>query len=156
MNENLLKVYNLEEKLETLLEKGIDATNIECEKLVLTISNLLHKLNNDELLELLLNANSLHRVIDVTAYFKKYKINKKKIKSENLYKEAFKKLSSFVERIRYASVCEEEYTYICNKCDVDSISDYLLTNMSNEEIMELSNESDDWNFKLFLFGNLKN
>ena len=155
MSENLLKIFNLEDKLELLLEDGIDTTNLECEKIVLTISKLIEKLNNDELIDLLLKANTIHQVIDVTAYFKKYKINKKKIKNENLYKEAFKKLSYFVERVRVASICEEEYTYICSKCDVDNAADYLLTNMSNEDIMALSNESDDWNFKLFLFGNLK-
>ena len=70
-------------------------------------------------------------------------------------KEAFKKLSYFVERIREASVCEEEYMYICEKTKVDEVADFLLTNMSNEDIMSLSNETDDWNYKLFLYGNLK-
>ena len=55
----------------------------------------------------------------------------------------------------YCGTREEEYMYICNKCDVDNVASYLLTNMSNEDIMALSWESDDWNYKLFLFENLK-
>ena len=155
MSENLFKVMKLEEELDVFFENGVDATDSECEKVVLNVSKLLEKLNNDDLLYLLLNAESIHKVIDVTAYFKKYKINKKKIKNENTYKENFKKLRLFVERIREVSICEEEYMYICTKCDVDCVSDYLLTNMSNEDIMDLSQETDDWNYKLFLFGNLK-
>ena len=45
--------------------------------------------------------------------------------------------------------------YICEKTKVDEVADFLLTNMSNEDIMSLSNETDDWNYKLFLYGNLK-
>lgn len=155
MNENLQKIMDLEDKLSIMLEDGIDTTNVECEKVVFKISKLLEKSNNDDLIYLLLNGDYIHMVIDVTAYFKKYKINKKKIKSENLYKEEFKKLSAFVERIRYASICEEEYMYICQKCNVDEVAAYLLQNMPNEDIMSLSQESDDWNYKLFLYGNFK-
>ena len=45
--------------------------------------------------------------------------------------------------------------FICSKCSVDDTAKYLLKNMSNEDIMELSNETGDWNYKLFLFENLK-
>ena len=45
--------------------------------------------------------------------------------------------------------------FICNKCEVDNVASYLLDKMSNEDIMTLSQESDDWNYKLFLFENLK-
>ena len=119
------------------------------------MSSLLKHLNNDELLYVLNNLVCIHQVIDVDAYFKKYKINKKKLKEENSYKEAFQKLSSFVERIHDASLSEYEYQYICKLCDVDNVSDYLLKNMDNNSIMELSKESDDWNYKLFLFANFK-
>lgn len=155
MSENLKKIIDLEEELANFLEKEIDANDTNCENIILKISKLLEKINNEELIYILLNMEYIHRVINVSAYFKKYKINKKKIKEENSYKEAFKKLGLFVERIRECSICEEEYMYICNKCDVDNVANYLLNNMSNEDIMTLSQESDDWNYKLFLFENLK-
>lgn len=156
MSENLKRIINLEYELEELIENNIDVSDNKCESIILNISNLLKKISNDDLIYLLLNGNYIHKVIDVTAYFKKYKINKKKLKEEDSYKESFKRLRYFVERIRYASICDEEYMFICNKCDVDNISNYLLTNMKNEDIMTLSQESDDWSYKLFLFENLKN
>ena len=151
----MLKIIDLDEKLNIFLEEGLDATDDKCEKLVLEITKLLEKLDNDELLYLMTNVESIHSFIDITSYFKQYKINKKEIKEKNLYQETFKKLNLFVERIRDVSICEEEYMYICQKCAVDDTSNYLLSNMSNEDIMLLSKESDDWNYKLFLFGNLK-
>ena len=94
-------------------------------------------------------------MLDVANYFKRYKVNKKKLKEDNTYKEAFKKLNSFVERICDASLSDEEYRFICYKCDVDGVSEYLLKNMENQDIMELSKETDDWNYKLFLFSKFK-
>lgn len=155
MSENLKKIILLEDKLADFLKDGIDTTNIECESVVLKISDLLKKVNNNDLVYLLEHGSYIHEVIDVTVYFKKYKINKKRIKTENSYVKEFKKLTYFVEKLREVCVSEEEYLYICNKCLVDDISNYLLTNMQNEDIMELSQETDDWNYKLFLFGNLK-
>ena len=65
MSENLKKIIILEEKLDNYLIGGIDTTNIECENVVLEISELLKLLDNDELLYLLINGNSIHQVIDV-------------------------------------------------------------------------------------------
>ena len=155
MSENLDKVLKLENKLASLIQDGISTTDTKCEKVVLQIARLLSKIDNQELLYLLDNEYCIHEVIDVTAYFKKYKLNKKEIKKNNSYVEEFNKLSLFVEEIREKSICEDEYLYICYKCDVDGASDYLLSNMSNEDIMKIANQSDDWNYKLFLFENLK-
>ena len=145
MSENLRKILKLEVELEDYLKDGIDTTNVECEKVVLKISKLLDKIDNVELLEVLNPEYALHEVIDVSAYFKKYKLDKVKLKKENYY----------LEDLREKAVCEEEYLYICLKVDVDDTAAYLLRNMSNEDIMMLANESDDWNYKLFLFENLK-
>ena len=154
MSKNLLKIIELEDELNEILEDNLNKED-ECEKIVSEIARLLEKLDNDELLYLMTNSDIIHRFIDITAYFKKYKINKKEIREKNSYQETFKKLNLFVERVRDVSICEEEYMYICQKCCVDDISNYLLSKMSNEEIMSLSFETDDWNYKLFLFGNLK-
>ncbi len=155
MSENLRKILKLEVELEDYLKDGIDTTNVECEEVVLKISKLLDKIDNTELLEVLNPEYALHEVIDVSAYFKKYKLDKEKLKKENSYLEEFKKLTFFIENLREKAICEEEYLYICFKVDVDSAAAYLLRNMSNEDIMQLANESDDWNYKLFLFENLK-
>ena len=155
MSDNLKKILKLEEEIGTMLSEGIDTTDTKLEKKVLQVSKLLEKIDNNDLLYLFSYASPLHKVIDVTSYFKKVKLNKKELKENNSYKEEFEKLSTFVERIRYVAINEEEYLYICYKCDVDNAASYLLSCMSNEDIMELSNKSTDWDYKLFLFGNLK-
>ena len=151
MSEYLKQLIILDNKVEEKEDLKAD----DSLEIINKMSSLLKHLNNDELLYVLNNLVCIHQVIDVDAYFKKYKINKKKLKEENSYKEAFQRLSSFVERIQDASLSEYEYQYICKLCDVDNVSDYLLKNMDNNSIMELSKESDDWNYKLFLFSNFK-
>jgi len=155
MNNIVYKVLELENSITDLLFQGKNLNNEEIVSLVSEISKLLLKLNNQEILYLLANCSTLHNILDVTDYLKKYKINKKRLQEEKSYKEELKKLNNFVELIRESSLDENEYLYICKKCCIDDIADYLLNNMTNDDIMELSNESDDWNYKLFLYGNLK-
>ncbi len=152
--DNLQKIIDLEEKLKELADQESEYTN-EIENIVSKMSNLLTKLDNDQLIFLLRNGTIIHEVIDVDKYFKKYKINKKELKEDNSYKEEFKKLNNFIDRINDVAISEAEYLFICKKCDVDNVALFLLKNMSNEDIMAISNESSDWNYKLFLFGNLK-
>ena len=161
MSDNLKRILILEDKLGEYLENNnldiytVDRKSEEYVKITDEIAKLVDHLNNDELIYLLNNGTLIHDVLDVANYFKKYKVNKKKLKEDNTYKEAFKKLNSFVERICDASLSDEEYRFICYKCDVDGVSEYLLKNMENQDIMELSKETDDWNYKLFLFSKFK-
>ena len=155
MNDNVYKILELENNITDLVFQGKDLKDEEITLIVSEITKLLLKLNNQEILYLLANCSTLHNVLDVTDYLKKYKINKKKLKEENSYKEELRKLNNFVELIRESSFDENEYLYICKKCCIDDTADYLLSKMTNNDIMELSNESDDWNYKLFLYGNLK-
>ena len=64
-------------------------------------------------------------------------------------------LNNFISLISDSALDETEYMFICSKCDVDNVASYLLSKMSNDDIMKLSKETDDWNYKLFLYGNLK-
>ena len=152
--DNLQKIMDLEENLKELADKELEYTD-EIKSIVSKISNLLTKLNNDELIYILQNGTIIHEVVDVDTYFKKYKINKRSLKENNSYREEFKKLNYFIDRINDVALSENEYLYICRRCDVDNVALYLLNHMSNEDIMSISNESTDWNYKLFLFGNLK-
>lgn len=153
MSDYLMKVMNLEYELEEFIEENIQ---FDLQTIISKIEKLLKKLTNDELIYVLNNAYYLHEYLNVADYFKKYKINKEEIKENNSYLETFKKVINFLERIKEASSCDEEYHYICFKCDIDNISKYLLKKMNNVDIMQLSNESDNWSYKLFLYGNLKN
>ena len=49
---------------------------------------------------------------------------------------------------------QEFYSY-AQKLDIDRVEEYLLSNMPNEQIYELSQETDDWLQKLFYFSFLK-
>lgn len=155
MNNNLSKIFQLEQELNTLINDGFNINSVDCENIILSIDSLLKKTSNNDLLYILENGTYIHYVLDITSYFKKYKINKKKIEKDNLYKETFIKLKLFVDSIFEVSLCIDEYDYICRKCYVDDVAKYLLDNMNNVDIMSLANESDDWNYKLFLFENLK-
>ena len=113
MSDNLKKVLILEDKLEEYLENNnlhiytIDRESEEYVKIKDELARLINHLNNDELIYLLNNGTLIHDVLDVANYFKRYKVNKKKLKEDNTYKEAFKKLNIFVERICDASLSDE-------------------------------------------------
>ena len=155
MSDNLYKVLELENDLYELDVENNGKGSAEEKNLIFKLDKKLNKLNNNELIYLLKNGTIIHQVLDVLVYFKKYKINKKELKERKSYKEELDKLNNFIEDIRDSVINEKEYMYICSKCDVDNIANYLLDNMTNEDIMSLSNKSDDWNYKLFLYGNLK-
>lgn len=155
MSNNLYKVFELENELTDLLIDGYTNESSEIKIILMKLDKLFPKLNNKELLYLLKNGSSIHEFINVFDYLKKYKINKKELKIDNSYSDELKKLNNFIELISDSSLDENEYMYICTKCDVDNVASYLLSKMSNEDIMRLSQESDDWNYKLFLYGNLK-
>ena len=155
MSNNLYKIIEIDNEITDKLLSGYKHKDFEIQVLVLKLEKLLPKLNNKELLYILRNGNSIHEVIDVAMYLKKYKINKKELKIDNSYSDELKKLNNFVSLIGDSTLDEIEYSFVCNKCDVDSVASYLLSKMTNDDIMKLSNESDDWNYKLFLYGNLK-
>ena len=155
MSDNLYKVLDLENDLSELYYQNLKLESEQVQNILSKLEKVLGKLNNTELIYLLKNGTIIHQVLDVLIYFKKYKINKKELKENNSYKEEFNKLNKFIEEIRDSVWNEDEYMYICSKCEVDTVASFLLSQMSNEDIMSLSNASDDWNYKLFLYGNLK-
>ena len=155
MSDNLYKILEIENDLIDLYYDNKKIDTDEEKKIISKLDRLLKKLNNMELIYLLKNGTAIHKAIDILIYFKEYKINKKEIKENNSYKEELTKLNRFIDSISDAVWNENEYMYICSKCKVDDVADYLLKNMSNEDIMSLSNDSSDWNYKLFLYGNLK-
>ena len=76
MSEYLKQLIILDNKLEEKEDLKAD----DSLEIINKMSSLLKHLNNDELLYVLNNLVCIHQVIDVDAYFKKYKINKKKLK----------------------------------------------------------------------------
>ena len=76
MSEYLKQLIILDNKLEEKEDLKAD----DSLEIINKMSSLLKHLNNDELLYVLNNLVCIHQVIDVDAYFKKYKINMKKNK----------------------------------------------------------------------------
>ena len=155
MSDNLLKAIEIDNEITDMLIDGLHSKDEIMQSFTLKLSKILEKLNNKEILYLLQNGNGIHEIIDVLNFLKKYKINKKELELDNSYTDELKKLNNFIELINDSSINEDEYMYICSKCDVDNVASFLLSKMSNDDIMKLSNETDDWNYKLFLYGNLK-
>ena len=155
MSDNLLKAIEIDNEITDMLINGLNSKDEIMQRFTLKLSKILEKLNNKEILYLLQNGNGIHEIIDVLNFLKKYKINKKELELDNSYTDELKKLNNFIELINDSSINEDEYMYICSKCDVDNVASFLLSKMSNDDIMKLSNETDDWNYKLFLYGNLK-
>ena len=154
MSDNLYKVLSLEnDMLDCLYDNTVDEDKLVM--LINKINKILPKLSNKEIMYLLQNGSVMHDYTNVLDYLKKYKINKTELKKDNSYKEELRKLNSFLELINDSYFDDNEYKYICRQCDIDNVASFLLSKMSNEDIMMLSNESDDWNYKLFLYGNLK-
>ena len=155
MSNTLYRVLEIDNEITSKLLDGYKLTHEEIQIFTIKLEKLLLKLNNNEILYLLKNGNGIHEIIDVVNYLKKYKINKKELMKDNSYTDELKKLNNFVELISDSSINETEYLFICQKCDVDNVANFLLSKMSNNDIMKLSMEIDDWNYKLFLYGNLK-
>jgi len=154
MSDNLYKVLSLEnDMIDCLYDNTVDENKLVM--LINKINKILPKLSNKEIMYLLQNGSVMHDYTNVLDYLKKYKINKTELKKDNSYKEELRKLNNFLELINDSAYDDNEYKYICRQCDIDNVASYLLSKMSNEDIMMLSNESDDWNYKLFLYGNLK-
>ena len=153
MSDNLYKILTLENELTDVLSSNKNEELLQ--NIIKKMNKLLSKINNTEILYLLRNGSSIHEVINIFDYLHEYKINKKQLKEENGYKDELRKLNNYLSIINDSVLNEDEYLLVCNKCNVDNVAEYLLSKMSNNDIMELSNESDDWNYKLFLYGNLK-
>ncbi len=115
------------------------------------------KLSGEKVLELLKRSNYLKDFIDLKKFIKKYPLNKSILKrNKDLYLEEYHNLQKtclIISNITNNYLEFEEYMHLLN---VDSVEDYLLSNMSNEQIYSLSLETNIWDEKLFLFSYLKN
>ena len=83
VSKELNEILKIEDELGYLFEDKELINDNEAKKIGDKLLRLLKKLNNDELLYLLDNVIYIHQVVDITRFFKKYKINKKEIKENN-------------------------------------------------------------------------
>lgn len=162
MSEKLEKILNIDYLISTFDINNSDLSNFElrCKfedsGLVDKALKLLSTMNNNDIIESFKRSEYLYRYIDYSRFFKKIRLDKKKLKEENSYLEEYKKLEDLLDLLILKSKESIFSTHeLMDSLDFDSAIDYLLTEMSNDDIMELACESTDWEDKLFFYAYLK-
>ena len=125
-------------------------------KFIAKAKRILNKLNNKELVEAIKRSEYIWSYIDLGYYIKKYPIDKNYLKNnsdKNL--DEYKNLQKFCLHVSELTNNYEDFFKYADILDIDGAEEYLLKNMPNEQIYELSQETDDWVQKLFYFSFLK-
>lgn len=114
------------------------------------------KMDNSELMYSLLGTNEVHYLVDIFKYFKPFKININELK-----KHPEKAMEFYIENltqqkaIRNTAINDYYYDRIKELNYFDEIEKVILSYMSNDELMELANNSKDWYEKLYYYGFIK-
>lgn len=117
---------------------------------------LLSKLSNKGVLELIKRSRYLNSFIDIKKFLSGYPINKTYLKNnKDMYIEEYKKLKNTCVYLSDISLDYNEFQEYMKVLDVDGVEFYLLENMPNEQIYELSHDTGDWMQKLYYFSFLK-
>ena len=125
-------------------------------KFVSRAKRILNKLNSKELVEAIKRSEYIWSYIDLGYYIKRYPIDKAYLKNnQDKYIVEYKNLQKFCMHVSELTNNYQEFYSYAQKLDIDRVEEYLLSNMPNEQIYELSQETDDWLQKLFYFSFLK-
>ena len=117
---------------------------------------ILNKLNSKELVEAIKRSEYIWSYIDLGYYIKRYPIDKTYLKNNSdKYLDEYKNLQKFCLHVSELTNNYEDFFKYADILDIDGAEEYLLKNMPNEQIYELSKETDDWTQKLFYFSFLK-
>ena len=118
--------------------------------------DILSTMDNEELLYALLGTKTIEKIIDVCKYFKPYKINVEYLKEHpEKAKEYYIDNLMQQDAIKSKSINKYYYKAIMNLNNFDEIEKAILSNMSNDDLMELANSSNDWREKLYFYGFIK-
>ena len=117
---------------------------------------IVHKLSSKNVLELLKRSQYLNSFIDLKKFIKKYPLNKTYLKShQEEYYEEYKKLRKMCFFLSDIAIDYNEFLDYMRILDTDNVESFLLKHMSNEQIYTLSQETDEWDEKLYYFSFLK-
>ena len=117
---------------------------------------LINKLSSQNVIELLRRSRYLNNYIDIKKFIKKYPLNKTSLKkNKELYLEEYHKLRNICYYFSNIAVNFREFQEYMDVIDADGVECFLLENMSNEQIYLLSQETSDWEQKLYYFSYLK-
>ena len=164
MNKDLNNLLVIDQEIGDFLLENQDLSNNELDNsnsinekhFVNKALKILNKLSSKNVIELIKRSRYLNDFIDIKKFIKKYPLNKAYLKKNNdMYIEEYRKLRSFCV---YCSEIALNYSEFCEYMDVldtDNVEAYLLENMPNNQIYELSRDTNDWNQKLYYFSFLK-
>ena len=136
-----------EDEFNTLFDK---------KKFVSRAKKILNKLNRKELIEAIKRSEYIWSYLDLGYYIKRYPIDKAYLKkNSDKYLYEYKELQKFCMHVSELTNDYKEFYQYANILDIDGVEEYLLSNMPNDQIYELSKETNDWIQKLFYFSFLK-
>ena len=117
---------------------------------------ILEKLSSKNVLELLKRSIYLTSFIDLKKFIKKYPLNKSYLKkNKDMYIEEYKKLRNTCFYLSNIAMDNKDFLEYMKAIDADNVEKYLLENMPNSQIYELSKDTNEWEEKLFYFSFLK-
>ena len=117
---------------------------------------ILEKLSSKNVLELLKRSTYLTSFIDLKKFIKKYPLNKSYLKkNKDMYIEEYKKLRNTCFYLSSIAMDNKDFLEYMKAIDADNVEKYLLENMPNSQIYELSKDTNEWEEKLFYFSFLK-
>ena len=117
---------------------------------------ILEKLSSKNVLELLKRSIYLTSFIDLKKFIKKYPLNKSYLKkNKDMYIEEYKKLRNTCFYLSSIAMDNKDFLEYMKAIDADNVEKYLLENMPNSQIYELSKDTNEWEEKLFYFSFLK-
>ena len=126
------------------------------DKFIKRADKLLKKMSNQELMYTLLGTESIKDIVRVIDYFKPYKINLEYlIEHPEKSKEYYYDNLLQQDAIRHNAINEYYFRIIMDLNYFEEIERFILSQMSNQELMKLADSSKDWQEKLYYYGFLK-
>ena len=162
MNENINNLLIIDQEIRDFTRDNYELSEedfnnlFEKKKFISKAKRILNKLNRKELVEAIKRSEYIWDYIDLGYYIKKYPIDKAYLKkNSDKYLDEYKNLQKFCMHVSELSNNYKEFYQYADIIDIDGAEEYLLSNMPNEQIYELSKETNDWIQKLFYFSFLK-
>ena len=113
------------------------------------------KMNNEQLLLSLLSTEQICHIVDIFSYFKPFMINIDfLIKNPEHLPEAYYATIANYNNLKEMSINSDYFEKLKDQNYFNKIEYFILSNMSNEQLMDLATKSNDWLEKLYLYGYL--
>lgn len=168
-SENVDKILDLDKEINDFLEKYSSGKKpdyyekelnkqwkIHGDKFVKRADKILKSMSNVELMYTLLGTERIKDITEIFEYFKPYKIDVDYLKNHpDKAKEYYYENLMQQDAIQKTAINEYYYKIIMDKNYFEEIERFVLSKMSNAELMELAAASKDWYEKLYYYGFIK-